>query len=490
MSSKRGEDRRAAAAPASHFLNGHGQRGASTPARIAAVAAVLVAFAVVVVLLFGGGGGYKYTLLFQTGGQLVPGNEVLTAGQRVGMIDSIDLTDDNQAAVRVTMDEPLREGTTAVIRQTSLSGVANRYISLTPGANNLPEIEPKSTITGEDTTSPVDIDQLFNIFRPRERAALQKFIEGNATVYAGKGELANRAYKFLNPSLSTSAKLFQELSTDSVSLSRFLVSGSQTFGALADRREDLTSLIATANQTMAAISARNEDLDRSLAALPETLRQTNTTYVNLRAALDDLDPLVQASYPATKNAAPFLRKTAKVANDSTPVFSKLADIARLQGQNNDLADTLKKLPTVKKRGSKALPASIKAMNVSQDDLAFFRPYTPDLLAWLAKFGQTTAYYNGDGHYARVSPAASNPFDYNTGTNTLEGNFQAAYTGPPAQYPAANSLPYVIDPADNERCPGAASAPAPDASNPFVGPAWPASGLNASDCNPNWIPPGP
>ncbi len=492
MSSKRGEDRRATVAPESPFLNGHGQRGASTPARIAAVAAVLVAFAVVVVLLFGGGGGYKYTLLFQTGGQLVPGNEVLTAGQRVGMVDSIDLTDDNQAAVQVTMDDPLREGTTAVIRQTSLSGVANRYISLTPGPNNSPDIEQKSTITGEDTTTPVDIDQLFNIFRPRERAALQKFIQGNATVYAGKGELANRAYKFLNPSLSTSEQLFQELTADSVSLSRFLVSGSQTFGALADRREDLTSLIATANETLGAISARNEDLDRSLAALPDTLRQTNTTYVNLRATLDDLDPLVEASYPATKDAAPFLRKTAKVATDSTPIFTKLADIARLPGQNNDLADTLKKLPTVKKRGSKALPASIKAMNVSQDDLTFLRPYTPDILAWLSKFGEVTAYYDGQGHYGRVQPAGANPFDYTQlpGNDQLIGDYQAAYTGPPPQYPIQNALPYVVDPADNERCPGAGSAPAPDASNPFVQPAWPNSGLDASDCNPSWIPPGP
>ncbi len=488
MSSKRGEDRRAAAAPESPFLKDHGQRGASTPARIAAVAAVLVAFAIVIALLFGGDGGYKYTLLFQTGGQLVPGNEVLTAGQRVGTVNTVDLTDDNQAAVQVTMDEPLREGTTAVIRLTSLSGVANRYISLTPGPNNAPDLEQKSTITGEDTTAPVDIDQLFNIFRPRERAALQKFIRGNATVYAGKGELANRAYKFLNPSLSTSEQLFQELSADSVSLSRFLVSGSQTFRALADRREDLTSLITTANQTMAAISSRNEDLDRSLAGLPQALRETNTTFVNLRTTLDDLDPLVQASYPATKNAAGFLRLTAEVANDGVPVFSKLADIARLPGKNNDLADTLRTLPVVKQRGG-ALKASIKAMNVSQDDLTFLRPYTPDLLSWLSKFGELTAYYDGNSHYGRVQPAGSNTFDYNTGTNTLTGHYQAASMGT-AQYPVSNSLPYVIDPSGNQRCPGGGSVPAPDNSNPFVGPTWPNSDLTAADCNPTWLPPSP
>ena len=315
-------------------------------------------------LLFGGGDGVKYTLMFQTGGQLVPGNQVLVAGQPVGTVDSIDLTDDNQAAIAVTMQQPLREGTAALIRTTSLSGVANRYISLTPGPNNAPEIEPDSTISGDDTTSPVDIDQLFNIFRAREREALQKFIEGNATVYAGKGELANRAYKFLNPALSTSTQLFTELSSDSAALSRFLVSGSQTFHALADRREDLSSLIVTANQTLGAIASRNEDLDRSLAAFPETLRQLNTTQVNLRTTLDDLDPLVQASYPATRHLAPFLRKLALVSNQSTPVFSKLADITHLPGANNDLADTLNELPTTKKKGKKALPDASQALDDS------------------------------------------------------------------------------------------------------------------------------
>jgi len=449
------------------------------------VAAVLVAFVVVGVLLFGGSDGYKYTLMFQTGGQIVPGNEVLVAGQRVGMVDSIDLTDNNEAAIQVNMQEPLREGTTALIRTTSLSGVANRYISLTPGPNNNPDIKPGSTIPGEDTTSPVDIDQLFNIFRPKQRAALQKFIVGNATVYAGKGELANRAYKFLNPALSTSTQLFTELSSDSAALSRFLVSGSQTFGALADRQQDLSSLITTANTTLGAIASRNEDLDRSLAAFPETLRQLNTTQVNLRATLDDLDPLVQASYPATKNLAPFLRKLALVSNESTPVFSKLADITKLPGANNDLADTLKELPNTKSKGKRALPDASQALDDSVPDLTFFRPYTPELLAWLSKFGMSTAYYDANGHYARVQPAAANVFNYN---DPVAGQATGDYTTNNRQFPISTSAPYFQNPMT--RCPGGGSAPAPDASNPFVQPAWPASNLNASDCDPTQVAPGP
>jgi phospholipid/cholesterol/gamma-HCH transport system substrate-binding protein len=147
---------------------------------------------------------------------------------------------------------------------------------------------------------------------------------------------------------------------------------------------------------------------------------------------------------------------------------------------------------VRKRAISALPATIRALDVSQDDVAFLRPYTPDILGWLTKFGQSTAYYNADGQYARVMPAGANPFDYVDGpTDTLTGNYQAAF--PPVdarQFPVADALPYVATPnASNQRCPGAGSAPAPDDSNPFVQPDWP-EGLPASGCTPSWMPPGP
>ena len=257
---------------------------------------------------------------------------MLIAGQPIGTIDSIDLTDDAQAAVDVTLDRQLTEGTSAVIRSTSLSGVANRYVSIQMGPDNAEPFEEGATISGVDTTSPVDLDQLFNVFRPKERRALQKFIQGNATVYTGKGRLANRAYKFLNPALNASERLFAELSSDSVALERFLVEGANTFGAIADRRDDLASLVVDANTALGAVNNENQALSRSLVALPGTLRQANTTFVNLRATLDDLDPLVDASYPATKNLAPFLRSFKNVAIDGRPVFADLAKVVNLPGQ--------------------------------------------------------------------------------------------------------------------------------------------------------------
>ena len=74
---------------------------------------------------------------------------MLVAGQPIGKVDDIDLTDDAQADVTISVDEPLHEGTTAIIRATSLSGVANRYVSITPGPDNGPELDDGATLSGE-----------------------------------------------------------------------------------------------------------------------------------------------------------------------------------------------------------------------------------------------------------------------------------------------------------------------------------------------------
>ena len=81
------------------------------------------------------------------------------------------------------------------------------------------------------------------------------------------------------------------------------------------------------------------------------------------------------------------------------------------GPNNDLADTLGVLPSVQQKAGVAGPAAVRAMDDTQANIALLRPYTPDLLSFLGNFGAVTANYDGNGHYARVHPAAQNIFDY-------------------------------------------------------------------------------
>ena len=198
-----------------------------TAARIAAAGALALAVALAVwLLLFRGPSGTEYTLIFQNAGQLVTDDDVQVGGRRVGSIREIELTDDNQAAIKVVVEEPyapLREGTQAVIRLTSLSGIANRYVALTPAPGDAEELPDGATITTESTTDVVDLDQIFNTLDDQTRGDLSDVIKGFATQYAGKGEEAGLSAKYFNPLLSSSRALAQQLTEDEAALTEFLV---------------------------------------------------------------------------------------------------------------------------------------------------------------------------------------------------------------------------------------------------------------------------
>jgi phospholipid/cholesterol/gamma-HCH transport system substrate-binding protein len=434
-----------------------------------------VAVIVLAVVFFSGGGGHKYTLIFQNAGQLVPDNQVLIGGSPAGTVESIGLSDDNLAEVHVEVEQELHEGTTAVIRATSLSGVANHYVSISPGPNSNPALDEGATLGLSSTTTPVDIDQFFNTFPPPVRKGLSEFIRGNAAIYSGQGKNANDAYKYFGTALNRVTAFSRELNADQRLLSRFIVSSSRLSTAVAGRGEQLSSAISNASTAFDAIAGQTEAFDQTLRELPPVMRQSNTTFVNLRAALDDLEPLVNTAKPATKQLAPFLAELRPVFQKLVPFTHNLKLVVHRPGKGNDAADLLATLPVVQERTSKAFPHSEAAIAAFQPNLNFIRAYTPDFFNALGKLGAVSGYYDGNGHYVRAATAAQNLFKYNSATSELEPISRAE------QYDAFGSSAPV-----KRRCPGGATQPAPDGSNPFVG----GGSVSSSECNPADVPPGP
>ena len=449
-------------------MSSRGDRG-SAASRLLAIAALVAVALLVTVVLVGGGGGHTYKLMFETGGQLVKGNEVLIGGSRAGSIEDIRLTDDNQAEMTISVDEPLHVGTTAVIRRSGLSGVANHYISLTPGPNNAPRLAEGATLSGADTTTPVDLDQLFDTFNGPARKGLRQFIQGFNDSYVGKGPQARQTYKYFAPSLNATDRVLRELNRDQGVLTDFIVNSSRVFTAVSERSNDLTGLISNSNQALGSIAEQNRSFDQALEVLPGTLRQANTTFVNLRAALDDVDPLVNTSKVATRDLAPFLRKAQPVLHRSVPVFTDLHKIVSLPGADNDLGEAVKSLPKVETRARTAFPTAVESSQDSMPFISFARPYSPDLFGAFTKLGQVTAFYDANGHFARVQPANINIFENTAGT--LDPI-------PPADQ--FDDLDFGIF----TRCPGG-STQAIAGSNPFDD-----NGNLGGLCDPSDVPPGP
>jgi phospholipid/cholesterol/gamma-HCH transport system substrate-binding protein len=444
--------------------------------RVLAIVALVVAVAILGWLLFlRGQAGHEYTFVFENAGQLVRDNDVQVGGRRVGSITDIELTDDNQAAVTVTVEEPfapLREGTQATIRLTSLSGIANRYVALSMGPGDAPELDDGAVLGTNATTSVVDLDQLFNTLDEKTRGSLQDVIKGFATQYEGKEAEAGMAVEYFNPLLSTSRQLVDELTEDESALTRFIVDSASLSGALAERRDDLAALVGNANATAGAIGAENVALARALGVLPTTLRRANTTFVNLRATLDDLDVLVAESKPATRDLAPFLRELRPLVADARPTIRDLRTLVRRPGEDNDLVEATQKLPALQRVATPALRNGREALQRLQPVLEFIRPYTPDLTGWLRDFGISSAAYDANGHYARIAPTF----------NAFQFRDSPAGGELVPQEPSQRLDGYVVN--QLRRCPGAASQPAADGSAPWR------DSSGTLDCDPGQTLPGP
>jgi len=440
----------------------------TTPARLATIGALVVAVIVLAIVFFSGGGGHKYTFLFQNAGQLVNDNQVLIGGSPVGTVSSIELSPENLAEVKVEVEQELHEGTTAVIRATSLSGVANHYLSISPGPNSSPALEEGATLGLSSTTTPVDIDQFFNSFPPKVREGLQNFIKGNGEIYAARGNEANESYEYFGTALNRATAFASELNADERLLARFLVSSGRLTTAVAGRGTQLTSAISNATTAFEAINSQSTALDKSLRELPPVMRQSNTTFVNLRAALDDVEPLIDTAKPATKNLAPFLAELRPVVTKFIPFTRNLGLALSRPGQHNDTIELLAMLPTVQERAASTFPHAEAAVAAFQPQLNFARSYTPDIFNGISKLGQVSGYYDGNGHYLRGATSLQNIFRDEGGTlNPAKKSEQFSVIGEPSGTP--------------RRCPGGAAAAPADNSAPYVNPPHSGSAVSPSEC---------
>jgi phospholipid/cholesterol/gamma-HCH transport system substrate-binding protein len=448
-------------------------------ALIAIVAAAVLAG---LLLLGGGSGGYTVKARFQNASQLVKGNLVQVSGQAVGKVQKIDLTPDGQAEITMSIDEdhaPLRRGTRAIVRQASLSGIANRYVDLTLPAQGAPQIPDGGTIGQDATTSAVDLDQVFNTFDPQTRKDLQAVFKGSQKQYKGQGQAMNEGLLYLNPSLSASSKLFNELNRDTPLLERFVVASSKLVTDVADRRDDLAGLVDNLATTTTAIGSEQAALAESIEQLPPFMRRANTTFLNLRAALDDLDPLVEESKPVAKKLRPFMAELRPLARDARPTFADLAEVLRRPGADNDLLELTRLQPSlrnatvreVEANGDKrqaAFPAITRALKDAAPIVASVRPYAPDALGWFDDFSHS-GIYDALGAASRVGIHAS---------AFALANGQLSPVPPQLRGPAFESGAALNQ---RNRCPGAAEHKNPDGSNP-----WQPAGV---DCDPSQVLPG-
>lgn len=391
-------------------------RNGTVIGRVAAVGAVLIAVVAVVVILLSGGPSYKVYAIFQDASQVASGNQVVIAGTPIGSVGTLTLTPQGQARMELDISNqgyiPLRQGTIATVRNPSLTSIANRDVELRLPSGKPPAIPNGGTIGTAYTNSAVDLDELFNTLTPATRKSIQDVIQGSASQFQGHSAQAQAAWQYLNPAVASASTLFAEINRDTARFTNFITQTSGLFQTVAARQADLSALIRNASITTTALANQHTALAQTIQELPPFMRLANTTFVNLRSALDDLKPLVDYSKPVVPKLHKLLVQLRPLANDSVPTVRDLSGIIYKPGPNNDLIDLIGLGPSLAnatvnsvyadgQTRQGAFPISAQALSDATPELATARPYAADLTGWFEGYSKPGG-VDANGNYARVA----------------------------------------------------------------------------------------
>ncbi|MGZ4217630.1 MAG: MlaD family protein [Solirubrobacteraceae bacterium] len=462
-------------------------RNSSLIGRVAALAAVGIAVAAVAVILLSGGSSYQVKAIFTNASQLVTGDQVQVAGNPIGSVSKITLTPSGQAELTLTINsstfQPLHQGTQATVRLASLSGIANRYVDLRLGSGTAPKIPNGGVIPTSNTTSAVDFDQLFNTLDGPTRKGLQNLIQGSASQYANAGKKAQAAWQYLNPAVASTSLLFRELNRNTSKFTNFIVKSGNLVSDIAQRQSDLSGLVQHLNTTTQALAAQHTALGQSLQRLPGFMRLANTTFVNLRSALDDLQPLVDASKPVAPKLQKLLVQLKPLAEDSVPTIRDLSNIIKKPGADNDLIELTKlgvplAQATVRDTNANgkvrpgAFPISTTALDDSTPELATARPYAVDLTGWFEGYTHPGT-IDANGGASRIAPVVGLGSIENGSLNIFDSLLNIL----PGSNDRLQFAQQMLTTGQGDRCPGSMERGAL---------YYPESGF---PCNPNEVPTG-
>lgn len=413
--------------------------------RPAVLAALAIGGAGLLLVLLSGGNGYTVSVRFANAGQLVKGNLVQVGGRPVGTISDLRLTPDGQAEVVLEIDDgelrPLRRGTIATIRSAGLSGVANRFVELAPGPADAPEIPDGGVIETSDTRPIVDLDAVLDSLDPKSRRDLQGILRAGGRSLDGVTRPANETFRFLNPALSQTVSLGEEMLRDQVAFERLLGAYGRVSAALASRRPDLEEGVANMAAVTRALASERTALQDALARAPSLLRRSGRTMRRVRGTLEVV--------PAAAPLARLLRELGPVSRATTPVVTDLSAVLP------ELRQALISFPRLARELVPTVRDTTEAVRGGLPVFAALRPYAPDLIAgFFNGFGGSIGgYYDANGQYVRIAP--------------LQG--AGGGQGLASLFTELGQVPGLVDHRTGlvARCPGGAVEPAGDRSNPWT-----------------------
>jgi phospholipid/cholesterol/gamma-HCH transport system substrate-binding protein len=385
-----------------------------------------------------GGGTYNVRGIFDSGGFIVPGEDVRVAGANVGSVDSVDVTGKDETAslqggphaipgkavVVMKITDPgfqdFRRDASCLIRPQSLIG--EKYIDCqvtqprAPGSKppppltRVPDGQPGSgeyLLPIENNGKAVDLDLINNIQRLPFADRFRLIINDLGASLAARGPDLAQVVRRADPALRQFDRVLAILAAQNHKLAQLTSDSDTILAPLARERVHVAGFIDTAGETAAASAERRVDIERGLQKLPRTL-------VELRQTMRDLGGFSRQATPVFANfgkAAPSLTIASKqLAPFATATNISLRSLGNAGVQAGPLlveADpTIQNLTNLAKAGASPLSNLGRLLKSVRKTKGFEK-----LVSFLYNNVGWANGYDQFGHLLRQDLIAANCVDY-------------------------------------------------------------------------------
>jgi ABC-type transporter Mla subunit MlaD len=332
--------------------------------RLGAIALALLAAGLLIALPATGAddGPYRVRAIFDNGGFIVPGEEVRVAGARVGRVESVDVSGEEEivsreggdhaipgkAVVVLAIDDDafkdFRQDASCIIRPQSLIG--EKLVDCTPtnprapGSPPPPELEEipegeagagQRLLPLENNGKSVDLDLIQNIQRAPYRDRFRLILNDLGAGLAARGDDLAAIVERANPALRQTDRVLNILAQQSKALADLAANGDTVLEPLAREKEHISGFIANANTAAQAAAERSDDLEAGLQRFPGFLRELRGTMRDLRFFADQGAPLFEDLEIAAPHLSKATQKLGPFASAGIPAFDTLGDAAQAAG---------------------------------------------------------------------------------------------------------------------------------------------------------------
>ena len=295
---------------------------------------------------------YEIGAVFESSNNLKKDSPVRIAGVEVGRVTKVERVAKGGEAVKVMMrigkaGRPIHTDAQAKIRpRIFLEG--NFFVDLEPGSPSAKELDNGATIPINQTSIPVQFDQILTSLQSDTRHDLKLLLdEYGKALDKGGAKGFNRSIPYWRDAYRGTAIVNEAmLGRNPHDLSGYIKNAGATAAALDRNAVALKSLITDFNTTAGAFAREDDNLRAAIAELPRTLRAAmpalaalNASFPPLRAFARDLRPGVRSSGPALDASIPLVRQ-----------LRGLVSKPEARGLARDLSPTVPALSRLSRRG--------------------------------------------------------------------------------------------------------------------------------------------